>query len=241
MKYLLLVCSDDVAEPEKDAVVEAEVPKWIDEMDGRGVRLLGRPLHARDAAATVRVREGATIVTDGPFSESKEWIGGFDILDCADLDEAIEVASKHPLAQFHEVEIRPFWDGFELSETAAEYARGDSSGDPAYLMLMFLDGIAGDPETEASVRGDGNAWAAELESRGKQILGYPLQHKDVATTVQVRNGETLVSDGPFVETTEFIGGIDLVRCASREEAIEIAAQHPLARVHAVEVRAIREG
>jgi hypothetical protein len=49
------------------------------------------------------------LVTDGPFAETKEWIAGFDILECANLDEAIDIAAKHPMARFGRIEIRPFW------------------------------------------------------------------------------------------------------------------------------------
>jgi hypothetical protein len=49
------------------------------------------------------------LITDGPFAEAHEWIAGFDILDCEDLDEAIEIASKHPMARFGRLELRPFW------------------------------------------------------------------------------------------------------------------------------------
>ena len=238
MNYLLLICTDEVPDPAVSEVMQREVMPWVEEMNGRGVRLLGQPLVEREAAFNVRVRDGKTLVTDGPYAESKEWVGGFDILDCADLDEAIEIAAKHPVSWFHQIEIRPFWDGFDLGEAGRAYAAGDNSGDPAYLMLMFVDGIPGAPGEDAAVLRDGLAWAADLQARGKQILGHPLQHKDTATTVRVRDGETLISDGPFVETHEFIAGLDLVRCASREEAIEIAAQHPLAKVHTVEVRQI---
>jgi hypothetical protein len=55
------------------------------------------------------VREKYAIVTDGPFAETKEQIAGFDVLECADLDEAIEVASRHPMARFGVLEVRPFW------------------------------------------------------------------------------------------------------------------------------------
>jgi len=57
----------------------------------------------------VRVRGGELLVTDGPYLEAKEWIAGFDTLECRDLDEAIEVASKHPMARFGTLELRPFW------------------------------------------------------------------------------------------------------------------------------------
>jgi hypothetical protein len=58
---------------------------------------------------TVRVRDKEVLIADGPFAETKEQIAGYDILECADLDEAIEVASKHPVAPFGVIEVRPFW------------------------------------------------------------------------------------------------------------------------------------
>jgi hypothetical protein len=238
MNYLFFICTDDVPDPEQGEVMRREVTPWVDEMDSRGVRLLGRPLVEREKAVTVRVRDGETLVTDGPYSESKEWVAGFDLIDCADLDEAIEIAAKHPVSWFNQIEIRPFWDGLEFDDEARAYAASDGSGDPVYLMLMFVDGVPEAPEVEGAILRDGLAWAANLKAQGKQILGHPLEHKDTATTVRVRNGETLISDGPFVETHEFIGGLDLVRCASWKEAVEIAAAHPLAKVHAVEVREV---
>jgi hypothetical protein len=78
-------------------------------MEARGVRLTGNRLRMAADATTVRVRDGETLVTDGPYAETKEQMGGFDIIDCADLDEAIEVASKHPIARYGMIELRPFW------------------------------------------------------------------------------------------------------------------------------------
>ena len=59
----------------------------------------------------MRVREDEVLLSDGPFAESKEQMGGFDIVECADLDDAIEVASRHPVAKFGTIEIRPLWEG----------------------------------------------------------------------------------------------------------------------------------
>jgi hypothetical protein len=73
------------------------------------VRLLGDRLRPVSDATTVRVRNDELLISDGPFAETKEQIGGFDVIECADLDEAIEVASKHPVARFGAVEVRPFW------------------------------------------------------------------------------------------------------------------------------------
>ena len=104
MKYMMIVCYDPAIEEVDD---DNEINSWIDEMDGRGVRLEGSPLDPDDAT-TVRVRGGEVLVSDGPFAETKEVMVGYDFLECANLDEAIEVASKHPLARRGAMELRPF-------------------------------------------------------------------------------------------------------------------------------------
>ncbi len=107
MRYLMFVCTDPSAEkynPDQD-----DIQSWVSEMDGKGIRILGNRLSGVDQAVTVRKRNGKVIKTDGPFAETKEWIAGFDILECANLDEAIEVAAKHPMARFGRIELRPFW------------------------------------------------------------------------------------------------------------------------------------
>ena len=99
----MLVC---VAEDEER---NADPTAWVEEMDRRGIRLQGNQLRPVSDATTVCVRGGEVLIADGPFAETKEQIAGYDIIDCADLDEAIEVASKHPVARFGKLEVRPFW------------------------------------------------------------------------------------------------------------------------------------
>ncbi len=112
MKYMLLICTDENLEldPAEKARIPAAAEAWVKEMDGRGVRLQGNTLAAISEATTVRVREDEVLIADGPFAETKEQIAGFDILECRDLDEALEVAAKHPVARFGAVEVRPFWE-----------------------------------------------------------------------------------------------------------------------------------
>jgi hypothetical protein len=83
---------------------------------------------------------------------------------------------------------------------------------------------------------EGEAWRQDVEARGLQVLGGALEGPDTATTIRVRDGQTMIGDGPVIKTTEFIAGIDIVRCADRQQAIELAAAHPIARYHAIEVR-----
>jgi hypothetical protein len=109
MQFLMLVCRDNqpVVPPEKPGDVE----EWVTTMDGRGVRLAGDRLASEKQTSVVRVRDGSVVVTDGPFLETKEALGGFDLLECRDMAEAIEVAAAHPFAAEGVMEIRPIWTG----------------------------------------------------------------------------------------------------------------------------------
>jgi len=107
MRYLMFVCVDPSAEPFDPA--QDNVEEWVSSNDKTGRRIMGQRLAHVGTAKTVRVRKGQLLVTDGPFAETKEWIAGFDLLDCETLDEAIEIASKHPMARFGRIEVRPLW------------------------------------------------------------------------------------------------------------------------------------
>jgi hypothetical protein len=112
MKYMLLICGDEsvALTADEGADMASSTQAWVTEMEGRGVRLLGHRLRPVADATTVHVRGGETLVADGPFAETKEQIAGFDVIECADLDEAIEVAAKHPMARYGTIEVRPFWE-----------------------------------------------------------------------------------------------------------------------------------
>jgi len=105
MKYLMFVCTD--TEPDHDTSNMPDIDDWVAANDSTGRRLLGSELAPTSAATTVRVRNDELLISDGPFAETKEVIVGFDLLECADLDEAIEVAGAHPMARLGRIEIRP--------------------------------------------------------------------------------------------------------------------------------------
>jgi len=113
MRYLMLVRVDESLEAKMTDAERASLPEattaWVKEMDGRGARVMGQRLRPAQETRVVRHRRGQLSVTDGPFAEAKEQIAGFDILECASLEEAIEVASKHPVARFGALEVRAFW------------------------------------------------------------------------------------------------------------------------------------
>src|ERR1700730_7775745 len=114
MRYMLLICSDESAvgslSPEGGSAMLAEYGPLMEEMKRRGVLQGGERLRPTTDATTVRVRDGEVLASDGPFAETKEQVGGFYLVDCKDLDEAIEVASKIPAAALGKIEVRPIWE-----------------------------------------------------------------------------------------------------------------------------------
>jgi hypothetical protein len=112
VQYLLMLCSDeDWADAAAAAEVMAGCGGWTAEMTERGILRDSRGLRPASDATTVRVRGGDVLLTDGPFAETKDQVGGFSLIECADLDEALEVAAKHPWAAYGQIEVRPLWEG----------------------------------------------------------------------------------------------------------------------------------
>jgi hypothetical protein len=115
VKYMLLLCRD---EPAWEKMSPAERVKAYDtmvelseELRGRGQYLGGSPLDPSSSATTVRVRNGKRLVTDGPFAETREQLGGYMLIDVKDLDEALAIAARTSLAATGAVEIRPVREG----------------------------------------------------------------------------------------------------------------------------------
>ena len=81
----------------------------LKKMGDRGIWQIGDQLAPPRRARSVRVRDGKTLVTDGPFVETKETVGGFDLLECESFEQAVEIAATHPLAEVGTIEVRPLW------------------------------------------------------------------------------------------------------------------------------------
>ncbi len=110
MRYMLLLYGCDEKPGPGDPGFEealARVNAFVAECRRRGVFVGGEPLRPESTATTVRVRDGQTLITDGPFAETHEQLGGYYILDCAGLDEALELAALWPMATIGSVEVRP--------------------------------------------------------------------------------------------------------------------------------------
>ena len=125
MRYLLLIYGPEVnaddSSPEEQVAVMEAYHAFTQHVKATGAYLGGEALEPTVTATTVRVRDGQTLTTDGPFAETKEALGGYYLVDAKDLDEAIDIAGRIPDAKTGSVEIRPIW------EVPAEYADTPSS------------------------------------------------------------------------------------------------------------------
>jgi len=178
------------------------------------------------AAAAVRITGGpdAPVITDGPFAEGAEVAGGFYVFEAENLDEALALARDIPAAKHGGIEVRPTYHSFD-----PDWSRAGQ-----WLALLL--------EPQASARTPGTPeWEAEAarhgefaSSAGDHIVGgAALQAPTTATTVRVRNGEVLLTDGPYAEGAEVATGFYLLAAADRDEAVKLAAMIPAS---AVEVR-----
>jgi hypothetical protein len=124
MRYLLLIYAEPPQAEPDPAQVQEEMGRYYaftKEAIDRGFYKGGEALEQSNTATTVRVRNGQTLTTDGPFAETREELGGYYLLDCPDLDAAIEMAAKIPTAERGSIEIRPIWEvpNMAVEETGA--------------------------------------------------------------------------------------------------------------------------
>ena len=114
MRYMLIILGDESKYANRSDEERAEAgARWADYTQAlvdAGAFVSGEGLQSVTTATTLRVENGERMLTDGPFAETKEQIGGYYVVDCNDLDEAIEVASKIPGAQHGSIEVRPIWE-----------------------------------------------------------------------------------------------------------------------------------
>lgn len=109
MRFLMLICRDEsiAFSVEDRGQIGPQVQAWVTEMEQRRVRLHGDVLAGVDATTNVRVRAGEIEIENGPRVEVRAPASGFNLIECADLDEAVEVSAKHPIARYGVIELRP--------------------------------------------------------------------------------------------------------------------------------------
>ncbi len=243
MKFMLLIYSAESCWTQDERrVCMLESMAIGDELKAQGKWVASAPLHSVSTATSVRVREGRRHITDGPFAETTEQLGGYYIIDVQDRDEAIAIAARLPPAKKGTVEIRPLLplpDVLSLPESCTvDPPVGDGERPRDYILLMYAPEGAWPPEDHAPALAESVELCHQLHANGQFVAAAPLQPPSAATCVRIRNASRVVVDGPFPETKEQLGGYFLIRVANLDEAIATAARIPGSRRGTAEIRPI---
>lgn len=237
MQYLVMLYGDERLDPqpgtpEFDAAMEGYAA--FDELAGPSI-LGGEALWDNSHVRTIHHDGGVVRVTDGPFAETTEGMGGYYVLEVPTLDDAIELVRHVPAATYGAIELRPL-----VQHLAQSVEHLPADGRLRYIATIHGSETAADqpgtPEWDAGAAAHG----AFVASAGDALLGGgAVQPTSTATTVRVRDGELLVTDGPFSKAMEVVGGYYVLR-GTAAEAAEVAGCIPVNEGGRVELREIMD-
>lgn len=199
--------------------------KFADELVRQGKLPRGVSVDATAASTCIRAHANGVSVRDRTSTEKQESNSGFWIVDVADRAEAIAIARRCPHAEYGVVEVHPM---------LRRYAFPDPGTGIPFLFSFNREPGLCDPDG-AKIR-EMIAFAEGLHAQGKLLETAPLAQTPLPARVESQGGSLFVTDGPFAESKEGVGGYSLVRAASRAQAIEIAERYPHAKWGLVEVR-----
>jgi hypothetical protein len=193
----------------------------------------GTALQPSRTAKTLRCHKGKVMVTDGPYAETKEQLGGVAVLEADDMAQAVELVSKHPGLHYGATfEIRPIEEQslMRQAESTAALRPIASAADPQSLRfasLGYTDGWGSISEDErAAMFKSCIAFDETRVKNGQWRSGIGLQPARTAKTVRAQAGQVIVTDGPFAETKEFLGGIVVLALKDLNEGIAMLSKHP---------------
>jgi hypothetical protein len=172
------------------------------------------------AATGVRISGGpaAPTITDGPFAEAAEVAGGYYVFEAENLDDALALARDIPAAKYGAIEVRPIYHTVD-----PDWSRSDGQWLALLLEPPANVNTPGSPEWQAESARHGEFAAVA----GDHIVGGAALHEPAtATTVRVRDGEVLLTDGPFPESAEIATGFYVLTAGDRDEAVKLAAMIP---------------
>lgn len=244
------VCLGYMDEQKWDRMSSSERDAMLDECFAYDVELRtnghwvgsGQALESARTAKTLRWQGGQVVVTDGPYAETKEQLGGLGVLEARDMDHAIELMSKHPGVRLGgPFEVRPV-DEEKLRQQTMADAPNAAIGSANFASLGFFDendfvGMS-TSEFEAMIE-KCIAFDAERCSAGQWISGLQLLGARTAKSLRTKGGKVVVTDGPYAETKEQLGGVVSLAMQDMNQAVSVLSGHPALRFGVViEVRPI---
>ena len=239
MRYTLLIYTDESQDivpggPHWDQLMVA-YRAFGAEANRRCTFVIGDPLQSVQTATTIRLQGGRRVTLDGPFAETREQLGGYYILECS-KEDAVALAALVPSARHGSIEVRPM---------AGHDIRVIDPPRKTRYMLMFYGVEANYPpmapgEISAAVAPHQQFTNAAIE-RGEFVAGDALGPTSEAVTVRVRDGKTLVTDGPFAETREQLGGFYILNVRDLDRMLELASKFPVNdEAGCIEIRPLQE-
>ena len=236
-QYLVAIHLPDDFDPSaQDKQTEHDIDVLNEEMEAKRVRLFAGGLRPAREAKSLRTQpDRKVLITDGPYLETKEHVGGFWILEAADMDEALAWARKAVIVCRAPVEVRSFF----RSDTSGLLARTPlKEGMTQYLATGHLpDNFDPSSVDEAMVR-DMDALNEEMEAKGVTIFAGGLHPASEAKSLRAQpGGKVLITDGPYLETKEHVGGLSILLAADMDEALAWARKGAVAGRASCEVRA----
>lgn len=208
------------------------VSRWKEQGRHRG----GAPLHSASTATTIRAENGKYVVTDGPFAETREQLGGYMLAEAGSPEEAVDLwlnGNGCAPATIEVREVAPF-----PQPTVAP-----TPGRKQYMLLCYHNQEQWDASPEAEKKrlsDDAPVFAQDLANSGRWIAGAPLAQPSQARAIHSRDGRFLVTDGPFAETKEHLAGYILFHADDLDEAITVGQRFHSLRAGSVEVRPIAD-
>lgn len=195
----------------------------------------GATLQPTCTAKTLRWQNGAVVVTDGPFAETKEQFGGVCVLEARDMDHVVELMVKHPaLHHGAAIEIRPVnEEALQRQAASIDALRPNARAvDPQATRFVSM-GHINENGPHAGCKDEFGAMLAECKKfdevrimNGQWLSAIGLQSVQTAKTLRVKEGKVIVTDGPFAETKEQLGGIVILAFKDMNDAISTLSNHP---------------
>jgi len=194
----------------------------------------------------LRWKGGKVLVTDGPFAETKEQLGGFFVFEARDMSHAVELMSKHTGIRHGPMELRPADEQVNalVAQRQPRFEKRTSGNTRRFICLGYADETAWNgmsKSEQAAMIEEGLAYDDELRRKGHTVTpGDALQSARTAKTLRWKGGKVVVTDGPFAETKEQLGGFGVIEATDINHAIQLLSTHPCVRHGPVEIRPVDE-
>jgi hypothetical protein len=236
-QYLVAIhLPDDFNPSSVDKSTEHDIDMLNEEMEAKRIRLFAGGLRPAREAKSLRTQpNGKVLMTDGPFLETKEHVGGFWILEVADMDEALAWARKAVVACRAPVEVRAL---FPSDLTALLARKALKEGMTQYLAAGHLPENFDPSSVSEAMMHDMGALNEEMEAKGVTVFAGGLLPASEAKSLRAQpGGKVLITDGPYLETKEHVGGLSILLAADMDEALAWARKGAVAGRASCEVRA----